>query len=236
MEESFKRNFVEQIYQGYESEQKDISRKYGINHKSENLNYAKLKRESNIKEWIDSESEEHFIFLDKRSILFIDVKERILYAYMSDNNRKQIIRRFKQEKELTYLTAIILLRSPSVEEKHDEYGGLFDASIYNTEKYDEETYEKAIEKSKRILEEYGDYIDCVRIVTRDNSIGDTPRINMFELSSDCDLLFKEDWSKYIPVSLANDRDNESLIDKQDRISENRKPKHAKLRKAKRKIE
>lgn len=236
MEEHLKIGFVEQIYQGYESEVKEVSNKYGITHKSKNLNLAKIKRESNLKAWIDNQSSERFIYLDKRSFLFIDKQDKILNAYMSEDNKKQLIRKFQKEKELTYLTAIIILRNTSIEEEHDKLGQLFDASIYEVEKYDTETYDEAVEKSKNILDDYGDYIKSVRIITRDSSSGDTPRISMYELSDGCELLYKEDWSKYNPVNFSSNRDSETMSDKKKESPKKSKPKHAKLKKKKRKIE
>lgn len=234
MEELSKMGIVEQIYPGYEEERKIIAEKYEVNHKSDNLNFAKLKRESNLKTWIDSQPSEKIIFVDKRSVLFVDVEDRILYSFMSENNMKQIVRKFKKENKLTYLTAINLLLSPSSEEIHDSYGSLFDASIYEIEKYDSVFYEEANQKSKTILQKYGSIISNVRIITRDNSKGDMPKINMFELSSDCELAYKEDWSKYIPVDLLKIRENEEVFNKLDNQPKERKNKFVKLKKQKQK--
>ena len=53
-------------------------------------------------------------------------------------------------------------------------------------------------KANKILEQFGEYIEKVCIITRDNSIGDTPKITMYELSDGCEILYSEDWSKFIP--------------------------------------
>lgn len=236
LEEFLKVAIVEQIYQGYEMETKKVALDLNIGHKSGNLNVAKVKRESNLKKWLDSDSQDRFIFVDKRSFLFIDKVDNVLYAYMSDDNRKQLVRKFKKLKELTYLTALVILKNPSIEQEHDKHGQLFDATEFEIEKNDSETYEEAMEKSKSIIENYGDFINSVSIITRDSSIGDTPRIAMYELSDNCEILYKEDWSKYIPVNFATNRINEGIIDKKNAHIEKRRPKHTKLRKEKRKIE
>lgn len=236
MEEFLKVAIVEQIYQGYEMETKKVALDLDIGHKSGNLNVAKVKRESNLKKWLDSDSQDRFVFVDKRSFLFIDKENNVLYAYMSDDNRKQLVRKFQKQKELTYLTAIVVLKNPSVEQEHDKRGQLFDATEFEIEKNDSETYEEAMEKSKSIMENYGSFINSVSIITRDSSTSDTPSIAMYELSDDCELLYKEDWSKYIPVNFAVNRSNEDTVDKQSAHREKRKPKHTKLREEKRKIE
>ena len=126
MEENLKVAIVEQIYHGYENELKEIVNKYNIDYKSRNLNFGKLKRADNLKKIIDTQLAERFQFIDKRSVIFIDKMEKVMYAFMSEDNKNQLMRKFHKERGLTYLTSVILLKNPSPEEEHDKYGQLFD--------------------------------------------------------------------------------------------------------------
>lgn len=108
------------------------------------------------------------------------------------------MRKFHKERGLTYLTSVILLKNPSPEEEHDKYGQLFDPTEYTIDRFSSDLYGEASEKANKILEQFGEYIEKVCIITRDNSIGDTPKITMYELSDGCEILYSEDWSKFIP--------------------------------------
>ena len=141
---------------------------------------------------------ERFQFIDKRSVIFIDKMEKVMYAFMSEDNKNQLMRKFHKERGLTYLTSVILLKNPSPEEEHDKYGQLFDPTEYTIDRFSSDLYGEASEKANKILEQFGEYIEKVCIITRDNSIGDTPKITMYELSDGCEILYSEDWSKFIP--------------------------------------
>lgn len=236
MEENLKVAIVEQIYPGYESELKEIVNKYNIDYKSRNLNLGKLKRADNLKKLIDTQLTERFQFIDKRSVIFIDKMEKVMYAFMSEDNKNQIMRKFHKERGLTYLTSIILLKNLSPEEEHDKYGQLFDPTEYTIDRFGSGLYGEASEKANKILEQFGEYIEKVCIITRDNSIGDTPKITMYELSDGCEILYSEDWSKFIPsdyIIAASD----SEIEGNGRAElKNRKNKHVKLKGRKRKAE
>ncbi|WP_447533275.1 DUF5986 family protein [Enterococcus faecalis] len=236
MEENLKVAIVEQIYHGYENELKEIVNKYNIDYKSRNLNFGKLKRADNLKKIIDTQLAERFQFINKRSVIFIDKMEKVMYAFMSEDNKNQLMRKFHKERGLTYLTSVILLKNPSPEEEHDKYGQLFDPTEYTIDRFSSDLYGEASEKANKILEQFGEYIEKVCIITRDNSIGDTPKITMYELSDGCEILYSEDWSKFIPsdyIIAASD----SEIEGNGRAElKNRKNKHVKLKGRKRKAE
>lgn len=236
MEEYLKVAIVEQIYQGYESELKEIVNKYNIDYKSRNLNFGKLKRADNLKKLIDTQLAERFQFIDKRSVIFIDKMEKVMYGFMSEDNKNQIIRKFHKERGLTYLTSVILLKNPSLEEEHDEYGQLFDPTEYTIDRFGSDLYGEASEKANKILEQFGEYIEKVCIITRDNSIGDTPKITIYELSDGCEIVYSEDWSKFIPSDyIIATSDSEIKGNVRDELK-NRKNKHVKLKGRKRKAE
>lgn len=148
MEENLKVAIVEQIYHGYENELKEIVNKYNIDYKSRNLNFGKLKRADNLKKIIDTQLAERFQFIDKRSVIFIDKMEKVMYAFMSEDNKNQLMRKFHKERGLTYLTSVILLKNPSPEEEHDKYGQLFDPTEYTIDRFSSDLYGEASEKSK----------------------------------------------------------------------------------------
>jgi hypothetical protein len=106
MEEKLMSKIVEQIYPSYSEEKQEISRKFGITHKGRNLNYPKIKRDSNLKDLID-QYPERLLFVDKRTLLFVDKNDRILYAFMSEQYFKDTLNKFKRHNALTYITSLI---------------------------------------------------------------------------------------------------------------------------------
>lgn len=228
MEEHLIESLVEAISYGYEEELNEISRQFEISHKRNNLNFAKIKRNDNLKKWLDNQDSERFIFINKQSFLFIDTLSRRLYAFMTEEYKNQLVYDFKKNTKLTYLTALILLKNSSKEEIEDQKGTLFDVTPYVVDSYEDETYEEASEKAKNILESYGDYIDKVCIITREKTLVDTPRIMMHEFSKDFEIITVEDWSKYLPAIYNNNFENDKKKKKEKR--KKRQNKYTKLRK------
>lgn len=229
-------SLVEAISYGYKDEIEEISRKYNFSHKKNNLNFPKIKRNDNLKKWLDNQDPENFVFISKQSFLFVEKFEGNLYAVMTEDYKNKLVRDFRVNNKLNYITAMIVLKNSTEEIDVEKDVLLFDTTPYLVDQYEEETYEEASEKARKILENYDQIIKKVCIITRENTNEDNPRIMMHELSKNFETITTEDWSKYLPNTFNNNFEHDKKEKQQKEIKENRVTKHARLRKKDEKTE
>jgi len=228
------KSLVEALSYGYEEDHNSIIKRLAITHKTHRLNISSVKREDNLKKWVDEQDPERIIYVDNRTFLFIDKNDGILYAVTTESNRRQLIRKLKNDGLLTCITSLIYLRNDPIEKSPENSIPLFDDRLYEVDTTPEEFHELAQLKAQKILEEYGEYINQVSIIARENTSSDTPKIKLYDYAKNGDLIHIDDWSKYLPTVYIENSGEGSMSNPQSNKSKEKK--HAKLKRNIQKLE
>lgn len=193
METGLIKQLVEVIMSSYSSEKEKVGKDLDITFYYHLLNIPLIKIKERMHKILLEWDSQRFEIIKGRSFIFLDKYERKIYVQLNESYLKNLHKKCLEEKNLQYILGMALgIENESLDECSQM--SLFDATEYDD--CCEELRERAFEKYADFFNEYGTQYDEVYVITKNNS-RNSPRILLYEITSNLELKKVDDWSRYI---------------------------------------
>ncbi|MBC1504516.1 DUF5986 family protein [Listeria booriae] len=202
-----KKMIVDEYSLGYDAECKEVLEDNGIHAPKFKLNLPKVCRYDKLNKVIQGLNNQNYIAItSKQSFMFLDNNDNTLYIFTSEDNMKRVLREFRKEDKVSYITGFILLVNPTEEDFYQrEQLELFNLEGLEMQASKMEHFEdEAKQKLDNLLQKYGDSIKNVVVVTREDTLSDYPEMNATKFSRDMRVLRIENWNQYLTPQYQSD--------------------------------